>query len=91
MQEGKHQVCGGEKKASCLHKTWNGPLEISLSIAFQLFKGGYAEYVMRNAGLEETHAGIKIAGRNINLRYAADTTLLAESEEEPPHENERRE
>ena len=46
---------------------------------------------MRNAGLEETHAGIKIAGRNINLRYAADTTLLAESEEEPPHENERRE
>ena len=38
---------------------------------------------MRNAGLEETHAGIKIAGRNINnLRYAEDTTLLAESEEE---------
>ena len=37
---------------------------------------------MRNAGLEETHAGIKIAGRNINLRYAADTTLMAESEEE---------
>ena len=39
---------------------------------------------MRNAGLEETHAGIKIAGRNINnLRYADDTTLMAESEEEP--------
>ena len=38
---------------------------------------------MRNAGLEETQAGIKIAGRNINnLRYAADTTLMAESEEE---------
>ena len=38
---------------------------------------------MRNAGLEETHAGIKIAGRNINnLRYAADTTLMVESEEE---------
>ena len=38
---------------------------------------------MRNAGLEETHAGIKIAGRNINnLRYADDTTLMAESEEE---------
>ena len=43
----------------------------------------YAEYIMRNAGLEETQAGIKIAGRNINnLRYADDTTLLAESEEE---------
>ena len=41
----------------------------------------YAEYVMRNAGLEEAHAGIKIAGRNINnLRYADDTTLMAESE-----------
>ena len=43
----------------------------------------YAEYIMRNAGLEETEAGIKIAGRNINhLRYADDTTLMAESEEE---------
>ena len=43
----------------------------------------YAEYMMRNAGLEETQAGIKIAGRNINnLRYADDTTLMAESEEE---------
>ena len=39
----------------------------------------YAEYIMRNAGLEETQAGIKIAGRNINnLRYADDTTLTAE-------------
>ena len=43
----------------------------------------YAEYIMRNAGLEETQAGIKIAGRNINhLRYADDTTVMAESEEE---------
>ena len=43
----------------------------------------YAEYIMRNAGLEEAQAGIKIAGRNINsLRYADDTTLVAESEEE---------
>ena len=43
----------------------------------------YAEYIMRNAGLEETQAGIQIAGRNINnLRYADDTTLIAESEEE---------
>ena len=43
----------------------------------------YAEYIMRNAGLEEAQAGIKIAGRNINnLRYADDTTLMAESEEQ---------
>ena len=43
----------------------------------------YAEYIMKNAGLEEAQAGIKIAGRNINnLRYADDTTLMAESEEE---------
>src|SRR5574342_703423 len=43
----------------------------------------YAEYIMRNAGLEEAQAGIKIAGRNINnLRYADDTTLMGESEEE---------
>ena len=43
----------------------------------------YAEYIMRNAGLEESQAGIKIAGRNINnLRYANDTILIAESEEE---------
>ena len=42
----------------------------------------YAEYIMRNAGLEEVQAGIKISGRNINnLRYADDTTLMAESEE----------
>ena len=43
----------------------------------------YAEYIMRNAGLEEAQAGIQIAGRNIhNLRYADNTTLMAESEEE---------
>ena len=43
----------------------------------------YAEYIMRNAGPEETQVGIKISGRNINnLRYADDTTLMAESEEE---------
>ena len=42
----------------------------------------YAEHIMRNAGLDETQAGIKIAGRNINnLRYADDTTLMAENEE----------
>ena len=53
----------------------------------------YAEYIMRNAGLEEAQAGIKIAGRNINnLRYTDDTTLMAESEEElkkPLDESER--
>ena len=43
----------------------------------------YAEYIMRNTGLEEAQAGIKIAGRNINnLRYADETTLMAESKEE---------
>ena len=51
-----------------------------LSLCFFNF---YAEYIMTHAGLEETQAGIKIAGRNINhLRYADDTTLMAESEEE---------
>ena len=53
----------------------------------------YAEYIMRNTRLEETQAGIKTAGRNINnLRYADDTTLTAESEEElkkPLDESER--
>ena len=43
----------------------------------------YAEYIVRNAGLQETQTGIKIAGRNINnLRYADDTTLMAETKEE---------
>ena len=42
----------------------------------------YADYIMRNAGLDEAQAGIKVAGRNIsNLRYTDDTTLMAESEE----------
>ena len=50
---------------------------------FCLFDDPYAEYIMRNAGLEEAQAGIKIARRNINnLRYEDDTTLRAESEEE---------
>ena len=47
------------------------------------YLGLYAEYIMRNAGLEEAQAGIKTAGRNINnLRYADDTTLMTEIEEE---------
>ena len=50
----------------------------------------YAENIMRNAGLDEAQAGIKIVGKNINnLRYADDTTLMAESEEEPFDESER--
>ena len=48
-----------------------------------LFNLLYAEYIMRNAGLEEAQAGLKTAGRNINnLRYADDTTFMAESKEE---------
>ena len=71
-------------------------LDMELQTGFQIGKGVrqgcilshclfnlFAEYIMRNAGLEEAQAGIKIAGRNINnLRYADDTTLMAESEEE---------
>ena len=43
----------------------------------------YAEYIMQNTGLDETQAGIKIAGRNINLRHADDTTVMAKSKEYP--------
>ena len=71
-------------------------LEIKFEVSFKIGKGVhqscilssclfnlYAEYIMRNAGLEEAQAGIKIAGRNINnLRYADDNTFMAESEEE---------
>ena len=61
---------------------WNH-LEIGTLIGFDLQADLYAEYIMRNTGLEETEARIKIAGRNINnLRYADDITLMAESEEE---------
>ena len=65
---------------------------VSFQIGKEVYQGSilspclfnlYAEYTMRNAGLEEAKAGIKIAGRNINnLRYADDTTLMAESKEE---------
>ena len=57
---------------------------------FTLLFNLYVEYIMRNAGLEEAQAGIKIAGRNNNnLRYAEDIALMAESEEEPLDESER--
>ena len=60
----------------------NDPTASTSTLAHLLFNL-YAEYIMRNAGLEETQAGIKIAGRNTNnLRYTDDTTLMAESEEE---------
>ena len=65
------------------HMTSHVPsLDFELSCISCIFNL-YAEYIMRNAGLDEAQAGIKIAGRNINnLRYADDTTLVAESEEE---------
>ena len=54
-----------------------------LHIVTLLLADFYAEYIMRNTGLDEAQAGIKIPGRNINnLRYADDTTIMAESEEE---------
>ena len=57
--------------------------QIGKGVRHPAYLNFYAEYIMRNAGLEEAQTGIKIAGRNINhLRYADDTTLMAESEEE---------
>ena len=62
--------------------TVQGMIAVLADISF-LQLALYAEYIMRNAGLEEAQAGIKIARRNINnLRYADDSTLMAESEEE---------
>ena len=59
------------------------PLEKSVCRSGSSLFNFYAEYIMRNARLEETQAGIKIAGRNINnLSYVDDTTLMAESKEE---------
>ena len=63
-----------------LRKAWL-PLSLQPNRGASLFNL-YAEYIMRNAGLEEIQAGIKIARKNINnLRYADDTTLMAESED----------
>ena len=64
--------------------TWNNRLVPNKKRSTsRLYIVTYAEYILRNAGLEETQAGIKIAGRNINnLRYADDTTLMSKSEEE---------
>ena len=61
----------------------NGKRSTSSCILSPCLFNFYAEYIMRNAGLGEAQAGIKIAGRNINnLRYAGDTTLMAENEEQ---------
>ena len=69
----------GLPKLSSKEKNLKLPFSPSPSLCLFNF---YAGYIMRNAGLEETQAGIKIAGRNINnLRYADDTTLMAEREE----------
>ena len=70
-----------------LELTWNNRLvpnrKRSTSRLYIVTLNLYAEYIMRNTGLEEAQAGIKIAGRNINnLRYADVTTLMEESEEE---------
>ena len=61
----------------------NGKRSTSRLYIVTLLINLYAEYIMKNTGLEEAQAGIKTAGRNINnLRYADDTTLMVESEEE---------
>ena len=65
----------------CLVQDWKG-VHQGCILSPCLFNS-HAEYIMRNSGLDEAQAGIKIAGRNINyLRYADDTTLMVESEEE---------
>ena len=74
LELGMEQQTGSKLGKECIKAVYCHPVYL-----FNL----YAEYIMRNAGLEETQAGTKIAGRNINnLRYADDTTLMAESEEE---------
>ena len=62
---------------------WKFTVHVLLKPGLEKFEHYYAEYIISNAGLDEAHAGIKIAERNIdNLRYADDTILRAESEEE---------
>ena len=79
------------KDVNLLHtdlQIYSNPNHILSPCLFNL----YAEYIMRNVGLEEAQAGIKTAGRNSNnFRYADDTTFMAESEEKPKSldENER--
>ena len=62
---------------------WKFTVHVLLKPGLEKFEHYYAEYIISNAGLDEAHAGIKIAERNIdNLRYADDTTFMAESEED---------
>ena len=78
MQVKKQQLELGmeQQTGSKLRKDYQG------CILLPYLFNSYAEYIMRNTGLDEAQAGIKIAGRNINnLRYADDTNLMAESEE----------
>ena len=80
MQAKKQQLKTGDRTTNLFKigkGVWQGCV-LSLCL-FNL----YAEYIVQNAGLDETQTGIKIAGRNINsLRYADDTTLMSESKEE---------
>ncbi|XP_069450459.1 bifunctional methylenetetrahydrofolate dehydrogenase/cyclohydrolase 2, mitochondrial isoform X1 [Ovis canadensis] len=80
--DGEHERPGGDATVTIAHRyTPKEQLKIHTLLADVIIVA--AEYIMRNAGLEETQAGIKIARRNINnFRYADDTTLMAESEEE---------
>ena len=74
-----HQVLGSRYTQRKHSSYFEGAHSLTLISLFNL----NAEYIMRNAGLEEAQAGIKIAGRNINyLKYTDDTTLMAESKEE---------
>ena len=82
----RNLYAGQEAIARTGHRTTNwfqiGKGVLQGSILSPCLFNFYAEYIMRNAGLEESQAGIKIAGRNINnLRYANDTTLMSDSEE----------
>ena len=78
MQVRKQQLERDMEQQTCSMKRSTSRLHI-VTCLFNF----YAEYIMRNTGLEEAQAGVKIAGRNINkLRYADDTTLMTESEEE---------
>ena len=80
LSEGKEATVRNRYEATDLFQIGKGVRQgcILLPCLFNL----YAEYIMRNAGLDEAQAGIKISGRNINnLRYADDITLLAEREE----------
>ena len=72
-----------ESSFICQERGWSDSDPRALQESEELGRGAYAEYIMRNAGLEETQAGIKIARRNINnIRYADYATLMAESAEE---------